>query len=234
MLLFISEDWEVMFAGRQYPFFSRPALDIIIKNFQPVFGSHWTGWHDDQISTYDYKEQDPTVGDHLTAKYVVIDGTFYPLNNIIQDGEKSLHFNDLLRSSCYQPYYIWKRFRLSIKDFPVVHIGGEVPCLRCGKDHVVTPDTMMCVECELEYGDVENDMFGRCDCCDRRMLMNRSYYVSTHSQVICEWCRDNYTTQCSECLDNFYSEDIIYDKKQHTYRCRYCAQPSHNTPFWGF
>lgn len=235
MLLFFSEHWDVLFAGRQYPFFSRNALNEVLNALKPYLGSsHWTQWHDDQLNQFTYKDRDSYADGHLYFKYVCIDGQFNKLTDIVQDREGSLHFNDLLRSSCYKPYYIWKKYR-SISDVPeppILKIGGSVPCLRCGKDHIVTTDTMMCLDCELEYGESQSDLFGRCDCCDRRMLMDRSYYIASHEQTVCEWCYDSYIKRCNNCGDIFYSEDMIYDKVKHDYICTYCAAPARNS-FWG-
>lgn len=232
MLLFFSDHWDILFAGRQYPFFSRSALDTIMESLRPFIGSYWTGWHDDQISQYEYKEHDSYADGQLSSRYWIIDGAICETHKVIVDRKNSLHFNDLLRSSCYKPYYAWKKYRSFTSESPMITIGGEVPCLRCGQDRIVTTDTMMCLDCELEYGDSQSELFGWCQCCDRRMLISESHYISTHDQQICEWCYDAYTTRCETCGSSFYSEDIVYNKKQHTYNCRYCMRPT-SSSYWG-
>ena len=136
MLLFFSEKWDVLFAGRQYPFFSRSALDIVMNNIlSSTLGGYgaWSQWHDDQISTYDYKDNNNRDGGYLMWPYICIANELYRLDSIVKDGKHSLQFNDVLRSSCYKPYFCFKYYR-TIGEMPVVNIGGAVPCLRCGGD----------------------------------------------------------------------------------------------------
>lgn len=231
MLLFFSENWDVLFAGRQYPFFSRIALNEIICQLNDTTKGYWTEWHNDQINQFSYKEKDSYADGHLFYKYICLDSEIHKITDIVKDREHSLHFNDLLRSSCYKPYYIWKKYREN-SCIPILNIGGKVPCLRCGNNHIVTTDTMMCLDCELEYGNSQSDLFGHCDCCDRRMLMDRSYYISSHDQTVCEWCYDLYTKRCTNCGEICYSDEMIYDKSNHNYTCTCCARPSRTSAHW--
>ena len=222
VLLFLSEKWDVVFAGRQYPFFSDSALDKVkthvlsstIKNY------NWSSWHDDQITTFNYKERNLD-GGYLMHPYVVISNEFMQLNKIVVDGDKSLHFNDLLRSSCYKPYYMFKNFR-PIDLIPRIVVGGEAPCLHCEGDCIVVSDSMLCESCELEFGNSESDQFAYCDCCDRRMVVDNAHYISSNGYMVCEWCYQDRIKQCECCGGEYFADDIIYDKSTHTYRCHTC------------
>lgn len=152
MLLFFSTHWDVMFAGRQYPFFSRTALDIIMMQLkQKVAGGYWSEWHNDTLNSFNYEERNAD-GGSLMWNYVCLNNELYKTVDVIQDGKHSLHFNDLLRSSCYVPYYCFKYYR-PVGETPVIRVGAEAPCLMCGHNHMVSTDSLLCEECELEFGD---------------------------------------------------------------------------------
>lgn len=152
MLLFFSTHWDVMFAGRQYPFFSRTALDIIMMQLkQKVAGGYWSEWHNDTLNSFNYAERNAD-GGSLMWNYVCLNNELYKTVDVIQDGKHSLHFNDLLRSSCYVPYYCFKYYR-PVGETPVIRVGAEAPCLMCGHNHMVSTDSLLCEECELEFGD---------------------------------------------------------------------------------
>lgn len=151
MLLFFSDRWDVMFAGRQYPFFSKTALDIIaihLKN--KLTTGYWSEWHNDELKSFTYSENNMD-GGSLMWNYICLNNELYKTVDIIQDGKYSLHFNDLLRSSCYTPYYSFKYYR-PIGETPKVHVGAAAPCLMCGRSHMVSTDSLLCEECELEFG----------------------------------------------------------------------------------
>lgn len=152
MLLFFSDRWDVMFAGRQYPFFSKTALDIIaihLKN--KLTTGYWSEWHNDELKSFTYSENNHMDGGSLMWNYICLNNELYKTVDIIQDGKYSLHFNDLLRSSCYTPYYSFKYYR-PIGETPKVHVGAAAPCLMCGQSHMVSTDSLLCEECELEFG----------------------------------------------------------------------------------
>ena len=222
MLLFFSERWDVMFAGRQYPFFSRTALDIIMMQLkQKVAGGYWSEWHNDTLNSFNYEERNAD-GGSLMWNYVCLNNELYKTIDVIQDGRYSLHFNDLLRSSCYIPYYCFKYYR-RVGETPVIRVGAEAPCLMCGHSHMVSTDSLMCEECELEFGDSQDDRYGYCDCCDRRMVIDDAHYIESAGQLVCEWCYDSLVTHCERCGLDFFNTDLTYDKDIHSYVCCGCA-----------
>ena len=221
MLLFFEEKWQALFAGRQYPFFSHTALDVVLSSANKFLPGHWTKWHNDQLLTFNYLEPDSYADGHLAAKYVCINSNLYSLTTIVKDAKHSLHFNDLLNSSCYTPYYTWKWYS-DINIPPKFEIGGEVPCLQCGHSFITCGDVMRCLDCELQYGEGENDTFCYCDCCDRRMLVETGHQIATHSHILCDWCYNEYAQRCGCCGSSEYSTDLIYNKSLHAYVCIYC------------
>ena len=222
MLLFFSDRWDVMFAGRQYPFFSKTALDIIaihLKN--KLTTGYWSEWHNDELKSFTYSESNVD-GGSLMWNYICLNNELYKTVDIIQDGKYSLHFNDLLRSSCYTPYYSFKYYR-PIGETPKVHVGAAAPCLMCGRSHMVSTDSLLCEECELEFGNSQDDRYGYCDCCDRRIVIEDAHFIESVGQLVCEWCYDSLVTRCEKCGNDFFNTDLTYDKDIHSYVCCNCA-----------
>ena len=235
MLLFLSEKWDVMFAGRQYPFFSRTALDIVkdymTYGYNAMLNSgSWSGWHDDELRNFEYKDDKTAFemdGGNLMWPYICISNELFPIGNVVKDAPHSMHFNDLLRSSYYKPYYCFRRYR-QVGQTPVVSIGGAIPCLSCGQHHVATTDSMLCEECELEFGNSEDDRYGYCDLCERRIIIDDAHLVDSHGHLICDWCYEHHTTSCESCGDLVYNDDIVYDKISHSYLCQGCYSNRHS------
>lgn len=227
MLLFFSEHWDVIFAGRQYPFFSRNALDFIMERlkYYHMCGGCWSQWHNDQLTTFNYN-QDNDDGGYLLWPYICIANELFKLTDIVKDGKESLHFNDLLKSSCYKPYYIYKLYR-PFGNIPQVNVGASAPCVHCGQKPVVASDTMLCLDCELDFGSSEDEQFGYCDCCERRIRIDDGHFIDAYGQLVCDWCYDTMIKQCEACGNDYYNDEIIYDKPTHSYRCHHCATRRH-------
>ncbi len=223
MLLYFSDKWDVIFAGRQYPFFSDSALDVVKTHLlnSTIKSYNWSFWHDDQISRFNYKDKNID-GGSLMYPYVIISNEIMKLNEVVEDDDKSLQFNDLLRSSCYSPYYMFKHYR-PIGEIPHIHVGGEAPCLHCEGDCVVVSDSMLCESCELEFGQSESEHFAYCDCCDRRVAVTDLHYIASTGSAVCEWCYQDRVTRCECCGGDFFNDEIIFDKPTHSYRCQSCA-----------
>ena len=105
--------------------------------------------------------------------------------------------------------------------------------------------TMMCYECEKEFGTSENDAFGFCACCGLRIEVENSIYME--DQIYCADCFDNIGAKCADCGDyylskSFFTEDEykeenvctfvdpinsggnIYEKKEVKYTYKYCPK----------
>ena len=144
-LLFLSDDWKAMFAGKQYPM----TIDRMLDKLQLVvrtalnLGDNWSKWHDDQITDFHYKSGEDTQG--FANPYIPMAGKIYPIRNLIKDGEWTHHYNDLLRSTCYIPFYCWSKDWS--KENLHFHIGEEVKCLHCGQERMGDHDMMFCRGC---------------------------------------------------------------------------------------
>ena len=225
MLLFMSDSWNAMFAGRQYPFFSETALDAVLYHASEAFrfSGEWSNWHNDEFRNFKFAGDDEGRDEMWFRNvYIPMKDKLYLKNELIEDCENPMHFNDLLRSSCYIPYYCWQKRSWGYNNEIHFTIGGEIPCLRCGKYPVAQTDDMLCQDCELEYGSSEDEMYTTCSCCGRRILYDDSYYVESSGENICEYCADRECRECDNCGELYWNNEISYDKKNHDYRCEHC------------
>lgn len=176
MLLFEDVNSETLFAGRQYPFFHKELLDKVLHYFYKG-KFRYTDWTNERI----YTLSDGTV---LNNEYLCFQRDLLPKRSIITDAPYSLQFNDLLRSSQYIPYYIQKNYTFTKPRFV---IGSAVPCLLCEEAPVVASDSFYCMECELDYGSSEDERFGYCENCGRRIFLDEAIWsLSGNSYCSCE------------------------------------------------
>lgn len=220
MLLFLSNDWSMIAAGRQYPFTSQSALEVVRKELGKI-GFNFSRWRSEITSYKD--EVDGIIG---IDPHVRLAESIIPTRHLIIDYSKEpIYYNDLLRSSCYDPLfgYMDDRWRYSGHtryDYTRFYIGGIVPCLYCGEDEITSCGTMMCNNCECEYGSDDNENFFYCEVCGRREHVDNGHWLND-DMLVCEECF-NETRQCAHCGDHFFDDDIFYDREHECYICRYC------------
>lgn len=228
MLLHFDEDLEACFAGRQYPFTSPGALEEIFNiftnwmvPFAPVWGygspkrEKWEGWFNDYIDSF-LRGNGETINLE-EDRYCVMSNGVWDKYEIVLDAPHSKHFNDVTRSSCYtRPYYMYKMYYGRNK--PNFVIGAEIPCLYCGEAYINGDDTMMCSECECEYGDSDSEDYCTCNCCGTRFYYDNAYWVG--DDAICPDCANKETFICDECEDRYYNSEKHYHNGQ--YICNYC------------
>ncbi len=228
VLLFFADRWDMIFAGRQYPFATQSGLNFVLHKLieYKALGkeSSWTKWSDFKISSYILNNE--PFG--LSYKYIPpYCGALVKMEDMIIESDFPLHFNDLLNSSCYDAEYSFidgcgGRPFCEPDYFPTFHIGGDIPCFECGERLIEGgQDSMRCSTCELEYGTGENDMFGYCDCCGSRMLVDDAYYIG--DDMLCYNCFQAQEVQCEKCGNSFYKEDISYNRETEQYLCEFCA-----------
>lgn len=162
VLFFLSNDWNMLFAGRQYPFASKHGINIVLNYFSKLFDTtYYKCWEDYRIGSINLNANPlPLIGD-----YVPVGRKLIALNQLITDAkpkenEEALHYNDLLYSTVYKPIYAYsfeKNYHFSpptgtTNSETKFFIGGIPKCLRCGKEEVMYSRTMQCQECLDIYG----------------------------------------------------------------------------------
>lgn len=229
MLLFLSESWQSIFAGRQYPFVSEAGLEIITPHLRKALKqneSAWSAWHNDVITSVSYKNgQD----DDFTHKTIVMGHKYYEMQDLISDGKQSRHFNDLLRSSCYTPFYQWNKMHAQFTrndKYPGGYgehftIGAAAPCIACGTASIALSDAMYCDCCCLDYCSDDNDNMSICDCCGAR-VWNDDMYTTIDESWICEHCANTECIRCARCGELVFNDDANYDRNSGHYYCDDC------------
>lgn len=223
VLLYLSNDWNMIFAGKQYPFSTDGGMKILTELFNKTNG--WSDWTDYSVKKF---ENNIGIEFDLAETYIPLKDYFVALEDLVRDGNGSKHFNDVLRSSCYTPVYCyatydtyWNTGLYANASTTKFKVGGMTMCLRCGKEEVVKCcDTMMCYDCEFKYGDSVNDTFCFCDHCGKRIETQEGYYVD--QEMYCQHCYDEFTERCECCGDSYPKDTMAYDAENDVYYCEWC------------
>jgi hypothetical protein len=225
MWLFEEDDAEALFAGRQYPFFSKDALEIIFQAYLEVIAPYhsrfWASWHSEYVTQFPFDQQRDT---DLIDRYVALGGRIYGMSDLVTDAKNAQHFNDLTRSSIYKPYYTWSRLIYPPNKQLHFSLGAEVPCICCGRHPITIDGSMYCSRCGAERGLGD---YIECDLCGQLCHIDQSYYVDGEEAGICEDCCDK-TIACSCCGMRFYANHVQYDEQNNTYTCISCLRGRRN------
>jgi len=238
MLIHFDELFKVCFAGRQYPFFSEGALEVVKKVFDSelaplhkdwfggTYQETWCGWFNDYIENFRYSNSDIEV-DLDTGRYFVMDGQIYDKYNVIVDPQNTRNFNDLKESSIYlRPYYMFLKnsYVSNIK----IELGAEVPCLWCEDNYINGQDSMMCSDCECEHGSSDCDDYHFCDCCGRKVWYDDTIYVNHYDELICPECAEKETFICAHCGGRYYNYEKHWSEELKDYVCYECNKAEGN------
>lgn len=244
VLLYLSNDWRMVFAGKQYPFSTETGMNMVLEFLNKKFRKHpadnwysipaadafWTKWSDYSVSKI--TNDDIGVSFDLDDEYIPMTDKLVSLYDLVVDKDGSKHFNDVLKSSCYKPMYSYLAYENNWNHNNCIYaassrtnfeIGGMTYCLRCGHNEIIdSSESMMCYDCEYQYGTSENDIFCFCSECGARLLTDNSYYVN--DETYCEECYDKYAARCARCGDTYRLEDMIYDDESEVYYCKWCNE----------
>ena len=227
MLLYMEDDCEALFAGRQYPFFSPTGLDCARRSFLSSMQqslSWWSPWYNDAIIEFPRGENGIHADEVLYGgRHVSLNGRIYSMEELITDHKDQLHFNDLIYSSFYIPYYCWTRYPKNSKRKLHFSIGNSVPCLHCGTEAIKGEATMLCYDCGAELGEGEDEYYTYCGCCDRRIARALTSYADGLDLELCEECFDD-TVVCDRCGYRFYKHMTTYNRDFDLYECDYCQE----------
>lgn len=207
MLLHFSNDKNMIFAGRQYPFFSDNALELVSAMIASSFKSWYPSeWHQDKMKKFKKFAGFP-------SPLVPVGCGMKPLNMLVEKGENSLNYNDILHSSCYDAYYCyngWYNFFGAswgecgtgrTDDDTKFFIGETALCLQCGSQ-VVDTESLFCPACAEEHGGYS------CDNCGRT-IYDDGFNVDGYR--ICEECYENQTAVCSDCGERYFIDRMCWD-----------------------
>ena len=144
------------------------------------------------------------------------------MRSLITD-KSELHYNDLVHSSYYIPFYTYRKSFSSRYGTNTTHfdIGGEVPCLYCENSNLFHPQSMLCYDHEMEFGILE-DGFITCDFCGERIPESEANFLISGYRI-CDSCLENEDIAvCAECGEMDRKSDLIYDEISEEWYCKYC------------
>lgn len=222
MLLFFSQHHNIVFAGRQYPFFSMEALnavwEVVDENTALLTTSrkNYSQWTDTQISfVIDTNNKRINFNPHIPFP-----GYLIPLESLVKDAQNSngtiLHYNDLLFSSSYTPYYCYNEYAY-LKNETLIVGSGDILCPLCGNNIIENGDSLFCPCC---YDYTNDDDGYTCDCCGN--YCHEAVYVESMDEYLCGDCLDELCSMCEECGEFHKKEEVVYDPEKEKMICIYC------------
>lgn len=234
MLIYISEDFERIFCGKPYPFMSKKGMDMSVTLLTQLLGveNSFKSFSNNKITLENNIIKNIQVQDQnyeLIEPYILYQGHLVPKEAFIQDEQTftPLHFNDVLYSSTYKPYYAFSyKYLRSLEDImnKKIIVGNTVKCLDCGKEFLKSPHNMRCYNCETKYEEQEEDLGVYCDCCGS-LIQEDSCYTAISGNEYFYLCKDCLTEQCIECEschNFFFSNEIPYNRVKNSYICNNC------------
>lgn len=241
MLMFFSTDFNMVFAGRQYPFFHEPAMDFVLKKiFVEVFKDYWSDWYNEYIDHLSITKGNDKTDYLFNSRYVPVGPELVKMEELTRRTSETYFFNDLLWSNYYtKPYYafreyctMWRQTSVDGSEYlleqggranvntTIFDLGEPVPCLRCGKTATMISSRMQCCDCEAEYGTEDLEEFAYCACCNRRFFEEDGIHID--DCLICPSCAENETTCCEHCGNLEFNYNMRYNRKLDMWLCVWC------------
>jgi len=174
-LMFLSNDYSILFAGRSYPFDNPELLGIIKNVFCDLFRCMATPWTDQSIKTFTFDDNTTT---NLTLRYYYIGHRLKDLYELCGMTNKKtyLAYNDLIFSHHYIPKYCYLSPQAFLGDqnimetwssihyhdlttrITMIDMHPPVKCLHCGKNDITNGESFVCDDClEEGYGSLASD-----------------------------------------------------------------------------
>ena len=203
VLVFFSDDEQMIFMGRQYPFFSNSGIEIIKEKILPeiIAGSEWDNFHEPVRINEAYDTYSRSKIETGGWPVVPIGRGFLPMKDLVFDGKDTYQFNDLLKSSCYTPIYSYRynpfgyagRTSISTTKF---HVGKKCRCPSCNTGYISFGEKMLCEDCDQN----ENaSNYFECEMCGCMTNIAYEYTLPYSDMSVCPECFSKYTHTCEKC-----------------------------------
>lgn len=216
MLICFDDKHQIVWANRQYPFYSKSALalvaDIINDNVREwkFFDKNFSvnNWqycmYEDgkryKFETTSFKQFKHARADRifqLDRPWMFYENNMIPVEDLVGNVPESFNFNDLTDSSTYvpdfMPYSVYP-YHLELNDARAkgkMLIGGIPNCIFCDDQPIAYTSIPVCPDCLIE-SKIETEYITYCTCCGKRLLADDCKYD----------CGDPYCDDCYERLDN--------------------------------
>lgn len=215
VLFHASDDDEMLFSGKPYPFFSMGALDTALNVynnlmveeqrkkahciFEPI---KYAPWSNDWMKKIGNRS--------LMDAYLNYGGFPMGKRQLVQVDAYSLSYCDVLLSTDYtSPYYTMLRIGAlkSPSNRKPMIVGSRVSCPCCNTHYIAHSEFMLCDDCEIEYGDdeVDGDIVFRCDICGKRAI--DGYDLGYGDRMVCNTCFDDYCDYCPKCYTVYIKDE---------------------------
>ena len=204
-LFFFDDQHQIVWAGRQYPFYNKSVLytiaDIMSEKERSwkYFDTNWDKDYWWTISTFKsdcfrslWKRKDDRTDDtryEFEKVMMYYNGDMCAVMDLIDNGDDSMQYNDLISSTTYVPdFLIYGCYHnlAWMKHQHKMHVGAAAPCIWCGENPIGYSDIMLCPDC-LKQSDMECDYVYHCDRCGKRMLEEEVFH-----QDGCDYCEHCY------------------------------------------
>jgi hypothetical protein len=228
VLLYFSQDKNMVFLSRQYPFSSDIGIEYIQKLILPKITScpYWTEFQpnyceDTLIPAKPY--------DFIVRNGIRIGNSLVARKEWIQDGYNTHHFNDVTNSSFYtEPLYSYAYGVNNTSPLTTTFkIGEAAPCPVCGAHSVRYEDRMLCGNCLSPYPEEDEIEDGYCECanCGDSYAVDDMIWLPESGSYVCSYCFNNAANivRCEECNIKDFSEYVYFDRGKEKYLCRACA-----------
>lgn len=236
VLLFFSNNRNMVFAGRPYPFTAEKGIEIIRKQMLPTLGlGKWTDWKDTFLSSFkDERSQEL----YHFSKLIPIGDGFKRYSDVVRNGPNTCHFNDLLRSTCYSPLWAYKSMDSPwsgdntgmTSDKTEVVVGKPCNCPVCGKGRIAYTESMTCPSCADKYGYYNNEDYIECEICGTMTHCDDIYELDYSGLRVCPECFAHETAICQECGVRDMPDVVKYRDGDSRCLCPDCWANSQHTP----
>lgn len=234
MLMYVNTTRNALFAGRQYPFFCENALATLKPYFVEALQleghpTRWSHWHDDTIERFEYSSGYDNEYTRTNNRAIVMDNYIHVIDKFVKD-LSNLHFNDVLKSSCYDPFYCWYRTEWGDKMVKMFKIGSKPKCPVCGGEEISHSDCMCCSPCFDRYysHDDYEESIGECSCCGHLLYENDSYSYANgqwdSDLLVCEECAEEECALCSCCGGLMFKDYLVLDPETKEMICGECFE----------
>lgn len=202
VLLYMTEDRAMLFAGKPYPFLSNEGLNICLQKLNEINKNFsWKeNWIDEQFSTFSDSKGTKFYLDNM----IPVGNVFKRLTEVIQNNPKTLQFNDLLQSSSWYPHWTYKEnywldngTGCSNDMTTVLRVGKPCRCPICQQEYIVTSDIMACLDCSNTYQ--IGEAYQECEMCGNLVPPDELFYLNWSGMLVCQHCYETELYQCDVC-----------------------------------
>lgn len=207
MLLCFDNIHHMVWANRQYPFYSKSALDTIGE----ILNDHMHDWkffdksfdvadllHIPRFCSNSFKSFKKNTANsdtfNLNETWMFWKGDICKVEELVGNESGSLNFNDLIDSSTYVPDYLSYDSYTELdrlRKYPKMLLGGVPHCIFCDNQPIAYTSIPLCPDC-LQESKIETEYITYCSCCGKRILSEDAQYD----------CGDPY---CDDCYARLYN-----------------------------